>query len=52
MAGLPRVKARDTAIFNHQGNGTVLDSSEGSRYTVIGGSFASTSRARNNNNQW
>lgn len=45
------MKERDTAIFNHQGNVTVLDSSEGGRYTVIGGSFASTSSARNNNNQ-
>ena len=34
--------ASDRAVFNNQGNVTVLVSMDGSRYTVIGDSFAKT----------
>ena len=34
--------APSSAVFNNQGNVTVLVANDGSRYTVIGGSFAKT----------
>ncbi len=41
----------DTAIFNNQGNVTVLVARDGSRYTVIGGSFARTFSSEDGENQ-
>ena len=41
----------NTAVFNDQGNVTVLVSSDGSRYTVIGSSFARTFSARDTDNR-
>ncbi len=41
----------DLAIFNNQGNVTILVSTDGSQYTVIGDSFAKTFSAVDSNNQ-
>ncbi len=43
--------ALDTAVFNNQGNLTVLISHDGNRYTVIGDSFAKTFSAKDTDNQ-
>ncbi len=40
----------DVAVFNNQGNVTVLVSVDGSRYTVIGDSFAKTFSAVDSDN--
>ena len=40
----------DEAVFNNQGNVTVLVSVDGSRYTVIGDSFARTFSAVDGDN--
>jgi len=42
--------ASDAAVYNDQGNVTVLVSSDGSRYTVIGDSFGKTFSARDGDN--
>ena len=41
----------DEAVFNNQGNVTVLVSTDGGRYTVRGGSFSRTFSAADNDNQ-
>ena len=39
------------AVFNGQGNVTILVSTDGERYTVIAGSFSKTFSARDQDNQ-
>jgi len=41
----------DEAVFNDQGNVTILVSADGTRYTVIGNSFAKTFSAKDADNQ-